>query len=290
MGEKAEKISSLRDNNYYTVQGWMINKLGLKGTELQLYAIIYGFSQTDGQVFSGAAQYLADWTNISRRNVMERLRSLTEKGFIEKEDVITNGVKMCKYRCRPLEALGHDETSQGDMTKHHSSYDETSQGDVMKHHSPYDETAHNNKSINISDIQLDKKDNPGAPAPIPSHPPDGKAKREKTGKLTAQEIQALLESYTTDNATLKLLMDWVIVRKAKRAPETEKALTLNLDKLPKMAQESGLSVPQYLEQVIMRGWAAFFPINNWGKPTPARPIVKTEADHAAGGHASGFGW
>lgn len=286
MGEKAEKTSSLRDNNYYTVQGWMINKLGLKGTELQLYAIIYGFSQTDGQVFSGAAQYLADWTNISRRNVMERLRSLTEKGFIVKEDVITNGVKMCKYRCRPLEALGHDETSQGDMTKHHSPYDETSQGDVMKHHSPYDETAHNIYSINNSDIQLDKKDNSGAPAPIPSHPPDGKSKGKKTGIDT----EAIFRRYTQDENVLSLLRDWLEVRKAKHATATERALTLNLDKLPRLAQESGLSVPQYLEQVIMRGWAAFFPINNWGKPTPARPIVKTEADHAAGGHASGFGW
>ncbi len=82
MGEKAERTSSLRDNNYYTVQGWMINKLGLKGSELQLYAIIHGFSQTEGQVFSGAAQYLADWTNISRRNVMERLRSVDQVAYV----------------------------------------------------------------------------------------------------------------------------------------------------------------------------------------------------------------
>ena len=276
----------INPNAYYTVQGWMINKLGLKGSELQLYAIIHGFSQTEGQVFSGAAQYLADWTNISRRNVMERLRSLTEKGLIEKEDVISNGVKTCKYRCRPLEALGYDETSQGDVMKHHRGYDETSQGDVMKHHRGYDETSHNNNSINNTDIQSDKKDNTGAPAPIPSHPPDEKPK----GRKTAIDAEAIFSRYTQDEKTLSLLRDWMKVRKAKRAPETEKALTLNLEKLDKLAQQSGLTVPLYLEQVIMRGWAAFYPLNNWGRQAPARPIVKTEAEHAAGGHASGIGW
>ena len=32
-------------NNFYTVQGWMVTELGLRGNELAAYAIIYGFSQ-----------------------------------------------------------------------------------------------------------------------------------------------------------------------------------------------------------------------------------------------------
>ena len=35
----------MKDGNYYTVYGWMINQLKLKGTTLQLYAVIYGFSE-----------------------------------------------------------------------------------------------------------------------------------------------------------------------------------------------------------------------------------------------------
>ena len=35
----------MKDGNYYTVYGWMINRLKLKGTTLQLYAVIYGFSE-----------------------------------------------------------------------------------------------------------------------------------------------------------------------------------------------------------------------------------------------------
>lgn len=36
----------MKDGNYYTVYGWMINRLKLKGTTLQLYAVIYGFPKT----------------------------------------------------------------------------------------------------------------------------------------------------------------------------------------------------------------------------------------------------
>ena len=284
--EKAEKTSSLRDNNYYTVQGWMINKLGLKGSELQLYAIIYGFSQTEGQAFSGAAQYLADWTNTTRRNVMERLRTLTERGLIDKEDVITNGVKNCRYRCRPLDSFGCEENSQGDMKKVHTPHEENSQGDMKKVHSPYEENSHNIYSINNTDIDLYKKDNAGAPAPAPSSTKQTKAQKEK---INTEEI---FSRYTQDEKVLSLLREWLKVRKAKRAPETEKALTLNLDKLKGLALQSGMNQAEYLEAVIARGWAAFYPLGDWNRPTrmPARPQVKTEAQHAAGGHASGFGW
>ena len=66
----------------------------------------------------------------------------------------------------------------------------------------------------------------------------------------------------------------------------------NLDKLDKLARESGLTVPAYLEAVIMRGWAAFYPIRESlaQAPRPTRSRVRTEEEHAAGQHASGFGW
>ena len=33
----------IRDENFYTVLGWMLNVLGLKGNELIVFAIIYSF-------------------------------------------------------------------------------------------------------------------------------------------------------------------------------------------------------------------------------------------------------
>ena len=102
LARKGVKIlSALRDNNYFVVHGWMINKLGLKGTELELYAIIYGFSQAEGQKFHGNLQYLIDWTATSKSTVMRGLQSLVEKKLLIKNDFFTNGVKACEYRCNP---------------------------------------------------------------------------------------------------------------------------------------------------------------------------------------------
>ena len=91
------KESKVKNENYIHIGGWMINELNLKGNELIIYAIIYGFSQAENQVFSGSLQYLADWTNSSKQGVQKNLKSLIEKGFIVKNDKYINGVKFCEY-------------------------------------------------------------------------------------------------------------------------------------------------------------------------------------------------
>lgn len=92
------KESKVKDENYINIQGWMVTKLGLKGNELLIYAIIYGFSQTEDQTFNGSLQYLADWTNSTKQGVTKNLKALVEKGYIEKEDKYINSVKFCEYR------------------------------------------------------------------------------------------------------------------------------------------------------------------------------------------------
>lgn len=97
--------------NFYVVQGWMVSELGLKGNELAVYAIIYGFSQAEQQYYTGSAQYLADWIKSSKRTVLAALKSLVEKGCIEKRERLENGVKFCDYRCNffttPMKNLHH---------------------------------------------------------------------------------------------------------------------------------------------------------------------------------------
>lgn len=92
------RISKVNERNYIVIQGWMLTALHLKGNELLIYACIYGFSQLEGQVFSGSLQYLADWTNSTRQGVVKCLKSLIEKGYIAKADKVINGVKFCEYR------------------------------------------------------------------------------------------------------------------------------------------------------------------------------------------------
>ena len=58
-----ENNKKIKPNSYYSIQYWMINELGLKGLELSIYAIIYGFSRDHCGAFTGSRSYLADFTN-----------------------------------------------------------------------------------------------------------------------------------------------------------------------------------------------------------------------------------
>ena len=89
--------SRVNRENYILVQGWMLTDIHLKGNELLVYACIFGFSQCEGQVFNGSLQYLADWTNSTKQGVSKCLKSLVEKGYLEKNDKTINGVKFCEY-------------------------------------------------------------------------------------------------------------------------------------------------------------------------------------------------
>ena len=90
-------MSEVKNENYISIQGWMVNELNLKGNELLVYAIIYGFSQAENQLYNGSLQYLADWTNSTKQGVMKNLKSLVNKGYIGKIDKLINGIKFCEY-------------------------------------------------------------------------------------------------------------------------------------------------------------------------------------------------
>lgn len=91
------KTNKIKDGNYFVVQSFMVKDLKLKGNELLVYAIIYGFSQAENQTFTGSLQYLADWTNSTKQGVMNALKSLQAKGYIEKNEYMLNGVKFVEY-------------------------------------------------------------------------------------------------------------------------------------------------------------------------------------------------
>ena len=114
----------MNDNNYITIQGWMRTRLNLKGVELMVFAIIYGFSQDGESVFSGTARYLAEWVGVSRRSMMDILRKLVDKGLLVKIDKVVNGVGLVDYKVN-LESvknfIGYERFSQGGCEKmlHH---------------------------------------------------------------------------------------------------------------------------------------------------------------------------
>ena len=92
-------MARIKDSNYYVTSGWMINRLGLSGRELQVYAIIYGFTQDAESEFNGSITYLTEWLGTSNRNTVTRtIKALVDKGLIDKRQVENNGVTTNYYK------------------------------------------------------------------------------------------------------------------------------------------------------------------------------------------------
>ena len=71
-------------DKWICIQQWMISELGLKGSELIAYALIYGINQNKGRYY-GSAEYLAEtWLGITPKKGYRVLSSLVEKGLLSK--------------------------------------------------------------------------------------------------------------------------------------------------------------------------------------------------------------
>lgn len=90
--------------------------------------------------------------------------------------------------------------------------------------------------------------------------PNTESKKERT----AASVEDVITGFTTDETVKGLLLDWLEVRKAKRAPNTVRAIELNLKHLNDYAKNSGMTVSAYLENIIAKGWQAFYPIGTGG--------------------------
>jgi len=104
---------SIKNENYIVIQGFMVNELNLKGNELLVYAIIYGFAQIEGQKFKGSLSYLSSWLNSSKQTVINTLKSLLDKKMIIKEEKFINGIKFCEYSCNKNYKKDDDENLTG---------------------------------------------------------------------------------------------------------------------------------------------------------------------------------
>lgn len=88
----------MKNEHYITILGFMRNELNLKGNELMVYALIYGFSQDDESEFTGSISYIAEWIGSTKQTVHNVLKSLSDKGLINKTESYRNGIKFCSYK------------------------------------------------------------------------------------------------------------------------------------------------------------------------------------------------
>lgn len=84
-------------DNYIVIQGWMCSELNLKGNDLLVYALIYGFSQDGESKFHGSRRYIAEMFNISLPTVDKALNNLIVRNLIIKTSTTINNVTMNQY-------------------------------------------------------------------------------------------------------------------------------------------------------------------------------------------------
>ena len=73
------------DEIYFKIYKWMYKRLGLKGAELEIYALIYSFSSS-GKPFTNSANWIGDLIGLKRWQITNILKILTEKNYILKEN------------------------------------------------------------------------------------------------------------------------------------------------------------------------------------------------------------
>lgn len=83
---------------------FMRTNLGLKGSELYVYAVIYGFSKSKGK-FSGSLKTIEEYTGFDKRQCFNAVKKLTEKGYIKKTVISTRKIE---YTAVPLDELKLD--------------------------------------------------------------------------------------------------------------------------------------------------------------------------------------
>lgn len=91
----------MAEGNYITIQGWMRDDLGLTGSALMVYAIIYGFSQDGESSYVGGLRYVQEWCGCSANTARKILKELTDAGLISREDVVINGRVSPRYKANP---------------------------------------------------------------------------------------------------------------------------------------------------------------------------------------------
>ena len=98
---------------YYVIHQWM-QELGLRGTELNLFAILYGYSQQEDGCFYGTRATLAKRCGVSStRTIDTALESLLNKGLIRKKIVKNGEQTLITYSTRAKSAQGCAKNAQG---------------------------------------------------------------------------------------------------------------------------------------------------------------------------------
>ncbi len=92
-------MTSIKDDSYIVIQGWMRTELNLTGTKLLVYAAINGFSQDGESECKASIGWFSAFVGASRRSIQVVLSELVKENLIvcikrNSESGSTNGYKI----------------------------------------------------------------------------------------------------------------------------------------------------------------------------------------------------
>lgn len=212
--------SRIKDGNFITIQSFMVKDLKLKGNELLIYAIIYGFSQNGEDRFTGSLQYICDWTNSTKQGVMKNLKSLVEKSLIEKTEIYKNNVKFVEYHATDFT------TMQQSLPGYETKFNEGSKQSLTE---SMQQSLPNNIPLQDRDNNINDKER----------------KKENYNSIIAESDFAEDVKHT--------IIEFVKMRKLIKKPMTDFALKKLLNKLGKLANDPQMQIA-ILEKSIMNNW------------------------------------
>lgn len=82
---------------YLVITQEMVEGLGLRGSELLVYALVNGYSQGGRGMFTGTLEHVGSACGLSRRTAITTLNSLVEKGLLVKIRHTIHGVTRVAY-------------------------------------------------------------------------------------------------------------------------------------------------------------------------------------------------
>ena len=216
-------MAEVNSKNYVVVQGWMVTDLKLSGNELLIYAIIYGFSQSETECYCGGIQYLTEWVNATSRTVINALNSLIKKELVKKTVVEKGGVKRSKYSA----LAGSENFSSGSENFSHGGSENFSSGS--------ENFSHNNNRYNYKDPKYNDNKKPAA------------------------AVEAVIADSGLTDEVKDAFRDFAESRRQMRVPMTEKAAKLLIGKLIKMTDSTEERIA-IINQSIENAWKGFYPI------------------------------
>ena len=90
------KNTDKKNNFYYTIHSFMTHELGLKGSALVVYAIIYAFSGSGSSTFHGTLDFIAKHTGTCQNSARQAIKQLLNNGLIYLDHIDLRNVKFYK--------------------------------------------------------------------------------------------------------------------------------------------------------------------------------------------------